>query len=239
MSEPGTDQAFDLAATSFFVGGGEQQELFDRAADLFCQNAAKEESGDLPAQPRNPQFTAETLKKHRPATYNLIVWMRLQMMPLRHTARIAQVSTNTVSAIDCEIESRQDVETVRKALAGNARYLARLSLERIAEILQERKQSDLDEGKLANLFKHLTEKAELLSGNATERIEWKPESRPATAYEEYIQEAEVIQDETHTGGDISGVRARPDAAAGEDPAAADVGEDEGEQAYSSEGDEDV
>lgn len=225
----GVDQAFEIAADSFFIGGGEQPELFDRAADLFFHNSTLLESGNLPETPRNPQFTAATLKKHRPEIYNLIVWMRLQMMPLRHTARVAQVSTNTVQAVDLEIESRSEVETIRKALAGNARYLARLSLERIGEILQERNQGDLDEGKLANLFKHLIEKSELLSGNATERIEWKPQPRAASAYEEFIQEAEIV--EMHPGGEISGERG---------PAARLKGDDsEGEQSYSSEGNQDV
>lgn len=167
-------------------------------------------------------------------------------MDLRYTARIAEVSTNTVAAIDRQIDQSANVETIRKALAGNARYLARLTLERIEEILRDRNRDDLDEGKLANLLKTLVEKSELLSGNATERIEWKPKAKPSSAYEEFIQDAEVIEPETHPGRENfeeRGGRMLGDGAGSGDAgglAGGDTeGQGDGEHGYSSEGNQDV
>jgi hypothetical protein len=189
------DAAFDLAAARLFAGQGEQTDLFDDAAVLFCRRV---ETGNLQAIPRELQYTASTLKAGKPELYNLVVWMLLQGMGIRHAARVAQISANTVGAIAKELDRSADVDTVRAALAGNARALARLTLERIEEILLERDRDELDEGKLANLFKHLVEKAELLAGNPTERIEWKPEPREKIDYAKYI-EAEAVEMGTGVG----------------------------------------
>jgi len=163
--------------------------LFEEAASFFSEQAILDEAGTLPEPPRNPRFTAAQLKKNRPEVYNLIVWMRLNLMPFRYVAEIAGVSTNTVDAIDREISSQVEVETVRKCLAADMRSLGRLVMERLREILLDRDQEDLDEGKLANVLKHVVEKAELLEGRATERIEWNPNPKETTDYEEYIRQA--------------------------------------------------
>jgi transposase len=212
-----TDDAFDLVADSLFVGAGAQQELFDRAADFFCRAADPSGLPDTHLS-RNPTFSADFLAKRHPEKYNLIVWMRVQGMPLRYTARIAEVSPNTVEAVDRKLEASGDVETARKMLAANARYLARLTLERIAELLQERDASELDEGKLANLFKHLIEKSELLVGNATERHEWKAEPPKPSDYERFIAGTIDVTGslEMRPGAEKSDVRAR--LAAGSDEA---------------------
>lgn len=203
MSDPESAQskAFEVAARDFFIGGGDQQELFERTEDFFCQNLMAVEAQDLEI-PRNPQYTLKTLKKNRPEVYNLIVWMRLQFFPLRQTARIAQVCPNTVSAVDRELNQSQNVETVRELLAEGYRGLARLTVERLNEILMNRDHEDLDEGKLGNLLKHTTQMAELLSGRPTERIDWKPGDRDKVDYEQFIKEAIPIEAETHPGGEI-------------------------------------
>jgi hypothetical protein len=190
------EAAFELAADSFFVGGGEQQELFDQAADLFCKEAVRLETDAGISLTRNPTFTADTLAKHSPEKFNLVAWMIAQDMPVRECARVAHVSPNTVMAIRRKIEQTGQVDTVRQLLADDARSLARLTLERIKEILLTRNQDDLDEGKLANLLKHLVEKSELLAGNATERVEWKPTKPEPSAYEQFIAGAlDVTPDE--------------------------------------------
>lgn len=189
MTDDPKDEAFEIAAAHFFAGDGDQLELFERSADFFSEQVTLRDAGVLGARPRNPQYTAQTLKKNKPETYNLVVWMRLQAMPLRHTAEIAHVCTNTVAAVDREIEKNSKVETVRKLLAADMRSLARLGADRLREILIDRDQADLDEGKLANILKHTVQMSELLEGNATERVEWNPEKRERTSYEDYIQQA--------------------------------------------------
>lgn len=199
------DEAFEIAAAHFFAGDGDQLQLFEAAADFFSGQVCLDEAEALPNPPRNPRYTAATLKANRPEAYNLIVWMRLQRIPLRYAAKVAGVSTNTVAAIDAEIEKNTKVETVRKALAFDMRGLARLTVERIREILLERAEGDLDEGKLGNMLKHLVQQSELLEGNATERVEWNPEKRPPTPYEEFIQQADVVDaEEMDPGGENVG-----------------------------------
>lgn len=192
MSDASTE-AFDLAVDSLFAGAQGQQELFGAAEALFFAKAPDVDEQEVSRRvKRNPVYTAAFLRKHHPEKWNLIVWMRLQMMPLRYTAAIAEVSTNTVAAVDREIDASAKVDTIRAKLSEDSRSLARMSLERIREILMARGADELDLKDLINVFKHTVEKSELLDGNATQRFEWTPKPRAPNDYLAYIQEAELV-----------------------------------------------
>ena len=136
-------------------------------ADLF----AAEEAG---AEGRNPDFTAARFYAARPEAYREIVSLRAELVPIATIARMFKVSRNTVAAIDRRELHRSPVEHLKHSAALSYRHLARIGAEMLREILLDpdsletfRKSPD----KLSVMIAVLEDKAELLTGGATQRVE--------------------------------------------------------------------
>ncbi len=110
------------------------------------------------------EFTGERLFTQRPEVYRAIVTCLAEGMGVRATARALKVSTNTVAAV--REREGSSVETQKKETVSKLRQFARLGAERLLD--------EVDKIPLQSLpiaIGIAVEKAELLDGGATARVE--------------------------------------------------------------------
>lgn len=117
------------------------------------------------------EFTGERLHRDRPEVYRAVVRMAAEGLSISATARALGVSRNTV----CAVREREgfSIEQEKKELLRDFRRAQRLSVEKVIELLPEVK-SAKDAAIVAAV---MTDKAQLLSGEATARVE-RVEIRP-------------------------------------------------------------
>lgn len=110
------------------------------------------------------EFTGERLFRQRPEVYRAIVTCLAEGIGVRATARALKVSTNTVAAV--RAREGATVETQKKETVSQLRQFARLGAERLLD--------EVDKIPLQSLpiaIGIAVEKAELLDGGATARVE--------------------------------------------------------------------
>lgn len=119
---------------------------------------------------RNPEFTAERFFSRFPYRYQEIVRLRAEGMSHMGIARIMKCSRNLVAAIERREAQTANVEHLKQSASSTYRHLARLSAERLEEMLLNEEQ-DLSPKDLGVLIGILEDKAQLLGGGPTSRHE--------------------------------------------------------------------
>jgi hypothetical protein len=176
--------------------------------------------GDLE---RRGDFTGDRLFQQRPDTYKAVVVLLGQGIGVIKIGKLLSVSPNTVMAV--RDRERLPIEIVRDHLARVAMDGATLASEAMRDGLsavagRADKLEVKDLRDLAVLYGILVEKAQLLSGQPTARVQVE-ELKPAEhdAFNDYLRAlkpAKVI----HLEGETSGEKERPKTAV--EPAASDL-----------------
>ena len=111
------------------------------------------------------EFTGERLLARRPDAYRAVVRMAAEGLSISATARALGVSRNTVAAV----REREgiSIEQEKKELLRDVRKAARLSVERAIELIPTI--SSAKDAAIVHAV--MVDKAQLLSGEATSRIE--------------------------------------------------------------------
>ena len=111
------------------------------------------------------EFTGERLLRDRPGVYAAVVRMAAEGLSISATARALGVSRNTV----CAVRDREGItiEQDKRELLNDLRRASRLSVEKVIELLPTVKLAK-DAAITAAV---MIDKAELLSGGATSRVE--------------------------------------------------------------------
>lgn len=136
------------------------------------------------------EFTGERLLTRRPDAYRAVVRMAAEGLSISATARALGVSRNTVAAV--REKEGISIEQEKKELLRDVRRAARLSVERAIELIPT-----INSAKDAAIVAAvMVDKGQLLSGEATSRIE-KVEANEDKLREMLaslpVLEAEVIQ----------------------------------------------
>jgi DNA-binding transcriptional regulator YiaG len=139
-------------------------------ADLFVAEESKTER----------QFTAARFFQQHPQEYREIVSLRAEGISIAACARLFSVSRHTVAAIDKRETSTESFIKQRDQAAYDYRRLARLGRERLEELLldPENKPTAKD---LAVMIGILEDKAQLLSGAPTQRVDLQAADAPSHA----------------------------------------------------------
>ena len=151
------------------------------------------------------EFTGERLLRDRPAVYAAVVRMAAEGLSISATARALGVSRNTV----CAVRDREGItiEQDKRELLRDLRRASRLSVEKVIELLPTVKLAK-DAAITAAV---MIDKAQLLSGEATsrvERVEVQPDQVRAFLESLPVVEGEVIDAETiGVAGGTGGQRA--------------------------------
>jgi len=160
------------------------------------------------------EFTGERLFRDRPGIYAAVVRMAAEGLSISATARALGVSRNTV----CAVRDREgiSIEQEKKEVLKLLQKGMRLGAERTIELLPETK-SARDAALVTAI---MTDKHQLLSGEATarvERVEIRPDQVRAFVDSLPVIEAEVVE-EILTGlpGQTSEQKALPSPAASSD-----------------------
>ncbi len=162
------------------------------------------------------EFTAERLMESRPTIYKALVDGLGQGLGVRQLCRAYRVSHHTVAAVMAR--ESQAVATLKERTVSVLRTFGRLAADRLLD--------EVDQIPIQSLPIALgiaVEKAELLAGGATSRIEH-TESGPT--HEDYIRmisgnviEAELVQEIGFKGEEVAQKEADPVAAVQAEPAA--------------------
>ncbi len=119
---------------------------------------------------QTPQFTGARLFANNPDTYRAVVALSAEGLGAIRIGKILHVSPNTVLAVRAREPENIDIE--KRRLANLSSAAARMCVEGIIEMLsdpeQVKKMSIKDKG---IVFGILAEKAELLSGSPTARLQ--------------------------------------------------------------------
>jgi hypothetical protein len=172
----------------------------------------------LPAQylaesEKKGEFTGERLKERKPEIYLACVSLLAQGASFLSIAKLLKVSVNTVSAV--RDREQISIESQKRTLAGSFRLASGLAAERAIELLSDEERSkDIPLNQLAIATGIFTEKAELLSGGATSRVDWVQPAPAVDDFNSYLDDlrkraepvdAEIIQvdpeDQTSAGGE--------------------------------------
>lgn len=174
--------------------------------------------------------SAKRLKVENPARYAMVLTMRGEGMGQLRIAQELSMGIHTVRAV-LEMEGRAlfatEIDNPRAiALMREGRELA---LERTIEALQDdRRAGKMTPDRLAVTVGILTQNAELLSGNATARVEHVHDAPPAAdEFANYLRQGAIDVESRETGIRVGngGTKALPTAGAdrdGEEPGAVPV-----------------
>jgi hypothetical protein len=148
---------------------------------------------------RNPEFTGARLFATKPDVYRQIVSLRcVEKLPLRRVAEILGVSQNTVDAVEKRERASASVEAQKEEAAGEYRDLGRLARERARhELLNTEKIALRDLAVAGGIF---DDKAQLLSGGATARVEFSRRDVADDDMSTFLQELRADADATRFGG---------------------------------------
>jgi len=195
-------------------------------ADLFLANESQVER----------QFTAARFFQMHPQEYREIVSLRAEGLSISACARLFSVSRHTVAAIDRRETSTESFIKQRDQAAYDYRRLARLGRERLEELLldPENKPSAKD---LAVMIGILEDKAQLLSGAPTQRIDLQDAAAPG--HSSLVAHLKELRDQYDRSMGLEAGNPGPKAVAGEsrlvalgdgpEAAAGDVEDQETEQ----------
>jgi hypothetical protein len=167
MPDPAADPAFFCAQNSHGVNtpeGNTPLQAVEVAALAAPFLFSEEEIGAEKLEAVG-EFSGERLLTRRPETYRAVVRMLAEGLSMSSIARALSVSRNTVAAV----REREgfSIEQDKKELLRDFRRAARLSVERAIELVPHI-QSAKDAAIVAAV---MTDKLQLLSGEATSRVE--------------------------------------------------------------------
>jgi len=137
-----------------------EQEAAASAPSLFPDL----EGASLEGADRSGEYSGERLYKQRPQTYRLIVEALGAGLGIKAIARTLHVSRNTVRAV--RDRERPAVDPLLKRTTHNLRRFSDLAAERLIEEID-----DIPLSALPIAMGIATEKAQLLEGQATSRVE--------------------------------------------------------------------
>lgn len=165
----------------------EASAVADRSAPAFSFFGEIQEAEKALAD--TGEFTGERLFRDRPGVYAAVVRMAAEGQSISATARALGISRNTV----CAVRDREghSIEQDKKELLRDLRRASRLSVEKVIELLPDVK-SAKDAAITAAV---MVDKAQLLSGEATarvERVEARPDQVKAFLESLPVIEAEVV-----------------------------------------------
>lgn len=127
------------------------------------------------------EFTGERLIERKPEIYRACASLLAQGASYLSIAKLLKVSVNTVAAV--KDRERISIESEKRTLAGSFRLASGLAAERAIEMLADEDRSKtIPLNQLAIATGIFTEKAELLSGGATSRVDW---VQPAPAVDDF------------------------------------------------------
>ena len=132
--------------------------------------------------------TGERLIRDRPDVYQAIVYLLGQGTGIREIKRITGVHHRTIEAV--MVREGQTIDTARKELGARALRVAAMGVERLEEIIAD---GNIKPGELSMAVGILTDKAQLLTGGVTSRVE-KVESAQVAAGLEALLEALPVAD---------------------------------------------
>ena len=132
--------------------------------------------------------TGERLIRDRPDVYKSIVYLLSQGTGIREIKRITGVHHRTIEAV--MVREGQTIDTARKELGARALRVAAMGVERLEEIIAD---GNIKPGELSMAVGILTDKAQLLTGGVTSRVE-KVESAQVAAGLEALLEALPVAD---------------------------------------------
>jgi len=132
--------------------------------------------------------TGERLFRDRPDVYQSIVYLLSQGTGIREIKRITGVHHRTIEAV--MVREGQTIDTARKELGARALRVAAMGVERLEEIIAD---GNIKPGELSMAVGILTDKAQLLTGGVTSRVE-KIESAQVAAGLEAMLEALPVAD---------------------------------------------
>jgi hypothetical protein len=146
-----------------------QPVLFDVPSERFAE---------LEQDTRNPEFTAARFLQCRPEHYREIVMLRAELVPIATLARMYHVSRNTIAAIDEREGRTARVEQLKQRNAVSYNRLATICRERAQELVLSLDSDEMTTSEriaagrvLAILMGVSEDKAQLLAGQATSRVE--------------------------------------------------------------------
>jgi transcriptional regulator len=167
MPDPAADPAFFCAQNSHGVNtpeGNTPLQAVEAAASAAPFLFSEEEIGAERLEATG-EFSGERLLARRPEVYRAICRMSAEGLSMSAMARALGVSRNTVSAV----QEREgiSIEQHKKELLRNVRTAARLSVERVVELVPS-----INNAKDAAIVAAvMVDKLQLLSGEATARVE--------------------------------------------------------------------
>jgi transposase-like protein len=167
MPDPAADPAFFCAQNSHGVNtpeGNTPLQAVEAAASAAPFLFSEEEIGAEKLEAVG-EFSGERLLARKPETYRAVVRMLAEGLSMSSIARALGVSRNTVAAV----REREgfSIEQDKKELLRDFRRAARLSVERAIELVPHI-QTAKDAAIVAAV---MTDKLQLLSGEATARVE--------------------------------------------------------------------
>ena len=162
MPDPAADPAFFCAQNSDGVNTPLQTV---EAAALAAPFLFSEEEIGAERLEATGEFSGERLMARRPEVYRAVVRMLAEGLSMSSIARALSVSRNTVAAV--REREGYSIEQDKKELLRDFRRAARLSVERAIELVPHI-QTAKDAAIVAAV---MTDKLQLLSGEATSRVE--------------------------------------------------------------------
>lgn len=127
------------------------------------------------------EFTGERLAERKPEIYRACVSLLAQGASQLSIARLLKISVNSVAGV--KQREQISIESEKRTLSASFRLASGLAADRAIELLADEERSkDIPLNQLAIATGIFTEKAELLSGGATSRVDW---VQPAPAVDDY------------------------------------------------------
>jgi hypothetical protein len=167
MPDPAADPAFFCAKNSDGVNtpeGNTPLQAVEAAASAAPFLFLEEEIGAERLEATG-EFSGERLLARRPEVYRAICRMSAEGLSMSAMARALGVSRNTVAAV--QDREQISIEQHKKELLRNVRTAARLSVERVVELVP----SITNAKDAAIVAAVMVDKLQLLSGEATARVE--------------------------------------------------------------------
>jgi hypothetical protein len=149
-------------------------------------NEDKQTELSLPAEflgeaERKGEFTGQRLSERKPEIYSACVRLLAEGCSYLSIAKLLRISVNSVAAV--KDREQISIESQKRQLAGSFRLASALASERAIELLSDEERSkEIPLNQLAIATGIFTEKAELLSGGATSRVDW---VQPAPAVDDF------------------------------------------------------
>ena len=145
----------------------------------------------LVSSEKRGEFTGERLSERKPELYRACVRLLGDGTPYLSIAKLLGISVNTVAAV--KRKEKFSIESLKREQSEKYRLAGALAGERAIEMLSDDERAkEIPLNQLAIASGIFTEKAELLSGGATSRVDW---VQPAPAVEDYESYLAGLQDQ--------------------------------------------